>query len=117
MIDSRPLTTGSPRGASSNSRHSAPGAASLHLPLGRPLIAVLVLAIVGVLSFALPGAALAQEPMRLQDQVTDLTQRQVLAAGRSRIEQLRDIERRAPEILAALPAQIDAQEARVPKAD
>jgi cytoskeletal protein RodZ len=36
---------------------------------------------------------------------------------RQRIEQLREVERRAPEILAGLPALLDALEARIPEAE
>ena len=36
---------------------------------------------------------------------------------RQRIEQLREVERRAPEILAGLPAQLDALEARLPETE
>ena len=36
---------------------------------------------------------------------------------RQRIEQLREVERRAPEILAGLPAQLDALDARVPETE
>jgi uncharacterized membrane protein YgcG len=36
---------------------------------------------------------------------------------RQRLQQLRDLERTAPEVLAALPAQVDALEARIPEAE
>jgi uncharacterized protein HemX len=47
---------------------------------------MLALAVVGVMVLALPVAAVAQEPARLQTQVTDLTSGRVLAGGQSRID-------------------------------
>jgi len=56
---------------------------------------------------------------QLVEQIVEYASRAQAALDqqRQRIEQLRDIERRAPEILAGLPAQIDAQEARLPEAE
>jgi len=53
------------------------------------------------------------------DQILDLAQRAQTALDeqRRRIEQLRDVERRAPEILSSLPGQLDGQEARIPEAE
>ena len=42
---------------------------------------------------------------------------ELLAAQTERFQQLRDLERRAPEVLAELPAAIDAVEARLPDTD
>jgi uncharacterized membrane protein YgcG len=56
---------------------------------------------------------------RLLTEMTERTQRAqaLLDEQRQRIEKLRDIERHAPQILAAMPAQIDALEARMPDAE
>jgi hypothetical protein len=56
---------------------------------------------------------------QLVEQILERAQRAqaTLDEQEKRIEQLRDIERRAPEVLAALPAQIDAQEARISEAE
>jgi hypothetical protein len=60
----------------------------------RALAVVLTLTVVGVMALMLPVAAVAQEPARLQSQVTDLTRSQVLASGRPRIEaSLADLQR------------------------
>jgi uncharacterized membrane protein YgcG len=43
--------------------------------------------------------------------------RTALDEQRQRIDELREVERRAPEILAGLPAQLDALEARIPETE
>jgi hypothetical protein len=58
----------------------------MRVPFGGALAAVLALAVLILVAMTPPGTALAQEPTRLQDQVTDLTRGQVLAAGRSRVD-------------------------------
>ena len=56
--------------------------------LRRTLMVALLAAFLslGLLAVASPRAVLAQDPMRLQNQVTDLTRGQVLGMGRSQIE-------------------------------
>jgi len=56
---------------------------------------------------------------KMVEQIVEDAQRakSSLDEQRRRIEQLREVERRAPEILAALPAQLDALEARLPETE
>ena len=63
-----------------------------------------------------------EDPETRERLLRDIIQRagraqSLLEEERRRIEQLRDLERTAPEILARLPAQLDALEARVPEAE
>jgi uncharacterized membrane protein YgcG len=61
----------------------------------------------------------AAEQRRMVEEVAERARRvqAMLEEQAKRIEQLRDLERTAPEVLAALPAQLDALEARVPAAE
>lgn len=85
MTDDKPRASGQPSCARRDLRPSRSGLPTTRFPFGGALAVVLALVVVGVLSLALPMVTLAQEPMRLQDQVTDLTRNQVLASAQSRI--------------------------------
>ena len=86
MNYSTSLTTRAPGRARPDLRRTGAMLAPARCPFGRMLAIMLALVVVGVVALALPLPAQAQEPTRLQDQVTDLTGRQVLASGRSRID-------------------------------
>src|SRR5215203_2836508 len=86
MTDIRSLASRAPGRARPDLRRTGASIAPARYPFGRMLAAMLALTVIGVVALVLPLPALAQEPTRLQDQVTDLTGRQVLASGRSRID-------------------------------
>lgn len=58
-----------------------------------------------------------EERRRIVEQIVVLSKQALaqLTEQQQRIEQLREVERRAPEILTALPAQLAAAEARIPQ--